>query len=70
VTRRRDYRGRRARRWRVDPFCWPAAGSMLLIGVIGFVSDFPPLGIVLCVLAVGMVVLDGWINRDRRPARR
>lgn len=70
MTRRRNEARRRDRRWRIDPFCWPAAGSMLLVGVIGFVSDFPPLGIVLCVLAIGLLVLDGWINGDRRHARR
>ncbi|GDY32512.1 hypothetical protein [Gandjariella thermophila] len=55
---------------RVDPFCWVAVASMLLLAVIVTAGGVPMLGIPLGVLALLVLGFDSWVNRDEpSPAR-
>jgi hypothetical protein len=52
---------------RIDPFCWVAVASMLLLAVIVTVGGVPALGIPLGVVALLVAAFDSWVNRDAPP---
>jgi hypothetical protein len=49
---------------RIDPFCWLAVGSMLLLAVVFTVGGVPTVGIPIGVVALIVLGFDSWVNRD------
>jgi hypothetical protein len=53
---------------RIDPFCWVAVGSLLLLaGLLAF-GGLLPVGIGVAVFAIGLAFFDSWVNRPGIPS--
>src|SRR5437764_9545454 len=50
---------------RIDPICWPAIGSLLVVAVILAFGDAAEFAIIPVVFAILIAVLDSWTNRPK-----